>query len=51
MESHDLSEEEDRQMREENKRIEELIARQKLEYYKAIKNLHGSYTLLRKDRI
>ena len=38
-------------MRAENKRIADLIAKQKLEYYKAIKNLHGSYTLLRKDRV
>ena len=51
MDSIDLSSEDDRKEKEEARRIEELILKQRIEYIKAIKNLNGSYTLKRKDQL
>ena len=50
MSSHDLSDEEDVKRLTEEKKMEDLIAKQKLEYFAFIKNLHGSYTLLRRNQ-
>ena len=46
-----MSSEDDRKEKEESRRIEELILKQRIEYIKAIKNLNGSYTLKRKDQL